>query len=139
MPCSASLSVRAPRASLSGMSLLRAWLGVAVADLYRLCRATVLILADHGVIHPGPTIYDSFWVRDSSIEGVAAALAGDSGLAETQFGQHYPTVFNQGPDRIDAVSLGHPHQHRPAADADPSRRSAVPRMLRSQGPPKSLT
>jgi hypothetical protein len=76
-----------------------------LADLYRLCRATVLILADHGMIHPGPTIYDSFWVRDSSIEGVAAALAGDSGLAERQFRQHYPTVFNQGPGQIDAVSL----------------------------------
>ncbi|MFC5142925.1 hypothetical protein ACFPK1_32205 [Actinomycetospora rhizophila] len=76
-----------------------------LVDLYRLSRATVLILADHGVIHPGPTIYDSFWVRDSSIEGIASALAGDSALAETQFSRHYPTVFNQGPDRIDAVSL----------------------------------
>jgi hypothetical protein len=75
-----------------------------LTNLFRLCRANVLILADHGVIHPGPTIYDSFWVRDSSIEGIAAALAGDSGLAFTQFGKFYPTVFNVGGEQIDSVS-----------------------------------
>lgn len=69
-------------------------------QLFRLCRANLLILADGGAIHPGPTIYDSFWVRDSSVEGIACALAGDTGLAATQFGQHYPTVFNQGDGRI---------------------------------------
>jgi hypothetical protein len=57
-------------------------------DLYRSCRADLLILADNGAIHPGPTIYDSFWVRDSSVEGIACALASDSGLAGTQFGQY---------------------------------------------------
>jgi hypothetical protein len=76
-----------------------------LVDLFRLCRATTLILADGGEIHPGPTIYDSFWVRDSSVEGIAAALVGDSGLAETQFGQHYPTVFNPGFERLGPVSL----------------------------------
>ncbi|HWM56759.1 MAG TPA: hypothetical protein VNO83_02905 [Pseudonocardia sp.] len=76
-----------------------------LADLFRLCRATVLMLADNGVIHPGPTIYDSFWVRDSSVEGIAAALAGDTGLAEFQFGQHYPTVFHPGFERLGPVSL----------------------------------
>jgi hypothetical protein len=76
-----------------------------LADLGRLCRATVLILADHGVIHPGPTIYDSFWVRDSSVEGISAALAGDTGLAATQFEQHYPRVFTFGFERSDDVSL----------------------------------
>jgi hypothetical protein len=65
-------------------------------DLFRFCRATLLILSDEGEIHPGPTIYDSFWVRDSSVEGISAALAGDGGLAERQFGDHYPKVFNQG-------------------------------------------
>ena len=66
-----------------------------LADLFRLCRANLLILADHGAIHPGPTIYDSFWVRDSSVEGIACALAGDQSLPRTQFGSHYPTVFNR--------------------------------------------
>jgi hypothetical protein len=73
-------------------------------DLFRLCRATLMILADAGEIHPGPTIYDSFWVRDSSVEGIAAALAGDSGLAERQFGLHYPRVFNLSWDRVGPVS-----------------------------------
>jgi len=75
-----------------------------LVDLHRICRANILMLADHGQIHPGPTIYDSFWVRDSSIEGVAAALVGDANLAETQFGTHYPAIFNQGWERIGPVS-----------------------------------
>jgi hypothetical protein len=73
-------------------------------DLYRSCRADLLILADNGVMHPGPTIYDSFWIRDSSVEGIACALAGDSGLAGTQFGQYYPTVFHAGYNTIGAVN-----------------------------------
>ncbi|MEO7193664.1 MAG: hypothetical protein ABIZ05_02400 [Pseudonocardiaceae bacterium] len=73
-------------------------------DLYRSCRADLLILADNGVIHPGPTIYNSFWIRDSSVEGIACALAGDSGLAGAQFGQYYPTVFNTGYNTIGAVN-----------------------------------
>ena len=40
-------------------------------NLFRTCRANLLILSDNGQIHPGPTIYDSFWVRDSSVEGIA--------------------------------------------------------------------
>jgi hypothetical protein len=76
-----------------------------LSDLFRLCRANLLILADHGVIHPGPTIYDSFWVRDSSVEGIACALAGDTGLAETQFGDVYPSVFNLGYDRVGPVRI----------------------------------
>jgi hypothetical protein len=74
-------------------------------DLYRTCRANLLILSDHGQIHPGPTIYDSFWVRDSSVEGIACALSGDQNLARTQFGHHYPTVFNRGYERLGPVSL----------------------------------
>jgi|GEM_PF-1096290 len=73
-------------------------------DLYRLCRANLLILADNGQIHPGPTIYDDFWIRDSSIEGIAAALAGDGTLAATQFGVHYPNKFNLNADWIGPVN-----------------------------------
>lgn len=76
-----------------------------LVDLHRTCRANLLILADHGQIHPGPTIYDSFWVRDSSVEGVACALTGDQNLAERQFGDHYPTVFQRGYERVGPVSL----------------------------------
>lgn len=74
-------------------------------DLYRICRANLLILSDNGQIHPGPTIYDSFWVRDSSVEGIACALSGDLNLAERQFGHHYPTIFNSGYERLGPVSL----------------------------------
>jgi hypothetical protein len=73
-------------------------------DLFRSCRADLLILADDGAIHPGPTIYDSFWIRDSSVEAIACALAGDSGLANTQLGQHHLSAFNTGFDRIGPVS-----------------------------------
>ncbi len=72
--------------------------------LHRICRANILMLADNGEIHPGPTIYDSFWVRDSSVEGIAATLAGDANLAERQFGTHYPAIFNFGYERIGPVS-----------------------------------
>lgn len=73
--------------------------------LFRLCRANLLILADHGQIHPGPTIYDAFWVRDSSIEGIACALAGDLSLPRTQFAVHYPTVFHRQHQRCGPVDL----------------------------------
>ena len=73
-------------------------------DLYRICRANLLMLSDDGEIHPGPTIYDSFWVRDSSVEGIACALSGDLNLAEEQFGRHYPNVFNIGYERIGPAS-----------------------------------
>jgi hypothetical protein len=62
------------------------------------------VLADDGEIHPGPTIYDSFWVRDSSVEGIACALAGDGELAARQFGDHYSGRFSLGSDRIGEVS-----------------------------------
>ena len=73
-------------------------------DLYRLCRANLLVLADNGQIHPGPTIYDEFWIRDSSIEGIAAALTGDENLAARQFGDHYPNKFNLNSDWIGPVN-----------------------------------
>ncbi|MGH8904709.1 MAG: hypothetical protein ACRDYA_24265 [Egibacteraceae bacterium] len=69
-------------------------------DLFRFCRANLLILADQGAIHPGPTIYDEFWVRDSSVEGIACALNGDFDLARRQFSEHYPQMFNLGNEAI---------------------------------------
>jgi hypothetical protein len=74
-------------------------------DLYRTCRANLLILADGGEIHPGPTIYDSFWIRDSSIEAIACTAAGDGALAERQLAHHYPTVFTFDDIRHGPVSL----------------------------------
>jgi hypothetical protein len=62
------------------------------------------MLSDGGQIHPGPTIYDSFWVRDSSVEGIACALGGDQNLAEQQFGRHYPGVFAFDYERLGPVS-----------------------------------
>ncbi len=75
-----------------------------LADEEAVCRAHLLILADRGAIHPGPTIYDSFWIRDSSVEGIACALVGQEALAESQFGTHYPRVFQRGPGRIGPVA-----------------------------------
>lgn len=74
-------------------------------DLFRICRANVLMLSDEGQIHPGPTIYDSFWIRDSSVEGIACALSGDLNLPEQQFGSHYRQAFNQTRECIGSVSL----------------------------------
>lgn len=69
-------------------------------DGFRLCRAILMILSNGGQIHPGPTIYDSFWFRDSSVEGIACALAGDSGIPLAQFGTAYPSLFNLGPGTV---------------------------------------
>ncbi len=74
-------------------------------NLYRTCRANLLILADDGQIHPGPTIYDEFWIRDSSVEAVAAALAGDQNLAQRQLGYWHPSLFNFGDSGADGVSF----------------------------------
>ena len=71
---------------------------------FRLCRAQLMILTDSGEIHPGPTIYDSFWFRDSSVEGVACALAGDTGIPAVQFGTIYPSLFNTGPGTVGSSS-----------------------------------
>ncbi|HEX5200876.1 hypothetical protein ACFQS1_26380 [Paractinoplanes rhizophilus] len=71
---------------------------------YRSCRADLLILADDGAIHPGPTIYDSFWIRDSSVEAIACSLAGDDGLAGAQLGRHHLEVFQTGTGRIGPAS-----------------------------------
>ncbi len=74
-------------------------------NLYRTSRANLLILADDGQIHPGPTIYDEFWIRDSSVEAIACALVGDRNLAQRQLGYWHPSVFNFGYDWSDGVSL----------------------------------
>jgi hypothetical protein len=71
-----------------------------IDELFKLCRANLLVLSDDGVVHPGPTIYDSFWVRDSAVEGIACALNGDTNLAERQFGNYYPTVFSLNDDLV---------------------------------------
>jgi hypothetical protein len=73
-------------------------------DEFRLCRANLQILSDAGEIHPGPTIYDSFWFRDSSVEGIACALVGDSDIPGVQFGTVYPNMFNSGPGNVPSSS-----------------------------------
>jgi hypothetical protein len=35
-----------------------------LTDLFRQARSQLLILSDQGEIHPGPTVYDSFGIRD---------------------------------------------------------------------------
>ncbi|MEU6841895.1 hypothetical protein ABZ930_08495 [Streptomyces sp. NPDC046716] len=71
-----------------------------LTDLFRQARSQLLILSDLGEIHPGPTVYDSFWIRDSSVEATACSLVGDTALAERQLGRHYPLRFNRGGGRI---------------------------------------
>ncbi|MBO1330814.1 hypothetical protein [Streptomyces sp. VRA16 Mangrove soil] len=71
-----------------------------LTDMFRQARSQLLILSDLGEIHPGPTVYDSFWIRDSSVEATACSLVGDSALAEHQLGTHYPLRFNRGGGRI---------------------------------------
>ncbi|WP_447041570.1 hypothetical protein [Streptomyces sp. DSM 118878] len=89
--------------------------GVAhLTDLFREARSQLLILSDGGEIHPGPTVYDSFWIRDSSVEATACSLVGDAALAEHQLGTHYPLKFNRGTGRIGPCAeygfYGGPHE-----------------------------
>ena len=107
--------------------------------LYRLCRANLLILADNGQIHPGPTIYDDFWIRDSSIEGIAMAQAGDKNLAATQFGVHYPGKFNLNSDWIGPVNTyvffgGHHEKHDREWDSNGQALWAIGRFDRINHP-----
>ena len=108
-------------------------------DLYRLCRSNLLILADNGKIHPGPTIYDDFWIRDSSIEGVAVAMAGDTNLASRQFSIHYPQKFNLNHDQIGPVSSygffgGHHEKNDREWDSNGQALWAIGRFDRINGP-----
>lgn len=110
-----------------------------LARLFRVCRANILILADAGAIHPGPTIYDSFWIRDSSIEGIACALAGDVELARRQFGAHYPTVFHHQHERWGPVDLygffgGHHERDDHEWDSNGQALWAIGRFDRLLGP-----
>ncbi|MFI1358362.1 hypothetical protein ACH4TV_33070 [Streptomyces sp. NPDC020898] len=85
-----------------------------LTDLFRQARSQLLMLSDHGEIHPGPTVYDSFWIRDSSVEATACSLVGDTALAEHQLGTHYPLRFNLGTGRIGPCAeygfYGGPHE-----------------------------
>jgi hypothetical protein len=85
-----------------------------LTDLFREARSQLLILSDGGEIHPGPTVYDSFWIRDSSVEATACSLVGDAALAEHQLGTHYPLKFNRGTGRIGPCAeygfYGGPHE-----------------------------
>lgn len=110
-----------------------------LGNLARLCRGQLLILADHGEIHPGPTIYDSFWIRDSSVEGLACALAGDTALPAVQFGTHYPAVFNRGegfigPCRRHGFFGGEHEQNDREWDSNGEALWAIGRLDRILGP-----
>lgn len=112
-------------------------------DLYRICRANLLILADDGQIHPGPTIYDEFWIRDSSIEGIAVAMAGDQNLAATQFGVHYPHKFNLNSEWIGPVNTygffgGHHEKNDREWDSNGQALWAIGRFDRINNPVNSF-
>ena len=106
---------------------------------FRSCRADLLILADDGEIHPGPTIYDSFWIRDSSVEAIACALAGDDGLAGSQLGRHHLEVFQTGtnwigPARAYGFFGGQHEQDSHEWDANGEALWAFGKFDRIQGP-----
>jgi hypothetical protein len=110
---------------------------------FRSCRADLLILADDGEIHPGPTIYDSFWIRDSSVEAIACALAGDTGLAGSQLGRHHLEVFQTGtnwigPARAYGFFGGQHEQENREWDANGEALWAFGKFDRIQGPPAAF-
>lgn len=112
-------------------------------DLFRVCRANILMLADAGQIHPGPTIYDSFWVRDSSVEGIACALAGDLDLPTVQFGTHYPGIFNRdrqpwGPVNLYGFFGGEHEKNDHEWDANGQALWAICRLDRILGPARAF-
>jgi hypothetical protein len=76
-------------------------------NLFRISRSMLLILSDNGAIHPGPTIYNSFWIRDSSVEGIALTEAGDYDVPTRQYGEHYtnPSIFHMEQSWVGPVSL----------------------------------
>lgn len=108
-------------------------------ELFRRSRAQLLILSDGGQIHPGPTVYDSFWIRDSSVEATACALAGDTGLAERQLGTHHRDAFNLGRGRIGPCAeygfFGREHERNDREwDANGEALWAIGRFDRISGP-----
>ena len=110
---------------------------------YRSSRADLLILADDGAIHPGPTIYDSFWIRDSSVEAIACALAGDDGLAGSQLGRRHLEVFQTGVGRIGPAAefgfFGGEHERDSFEwDANGEALWAFGKFDRIQGPPTAF-
>jgi hypothetical protein len=110
---------------------------------YRSSRADLLILADDGAIHPGPTIYDSFWIRDSSVEAIACALAGDDGLAGSQLGRRHLEVFQTGAGRIGPAGefgfFGGEHERDGREwDANGEALWAFGKFDRIQGPPTAF-
>ncbi|MFD7710952.1 hypothetical protein [Streptomyces sp. NPDC059786] len=107
--------------------------------LFRQARSQLLILSDRGEIHPGPTVYDSFWIRDASVEATACSLAGDTALAGHQLGTHHPLRFNQGRGRIGPCAeygfYGGPHE-KDAHEWDSNGQAlwAIGRFDRTSGP-----
>jgi hypothetical protein len=97
------------RAALLAREAGQEWAAGSVAGrrhlwhLYLVCRATLPVLSDDGEILPGQRIYNSLWIRDSAVEGIACALAGTRGARDLQFSEHYlrPGVF-----RTDGRHLG---------------------------------
>ncbi|MGW0531297.1 hypothetical protein [Streptomyces sp. NPDC003032] len=110
-----------------------------LTDLFRQSRSQLLILSDGGEIHPGPTVYDSFWIRDSSVEATACSLVGDAALAEHQLGTHYPLKFNRGTGRIGPCAeygfYGGPHERDDREwDSNGQALWAIGRFDRTKGP-----
>ncbi|MGA4838567.1 hypothetical protein [Streptomyces sp. G45] len=114
-----------------------------LTGLFRQARAQLLILSDHGEIHPGPTVYDSFWIRDSSVEATACSLVGDAALAERQVGTHYPDRFHHGTGRIGPCAeygfFGGPHERDDWEwDSNGQALWAIGRLDRTRGPGAAL-
>lgn len=139
----ANLAFWQQKLDLSGMQVT---LPPAVEHLwaqYRSSRADLLILADDGELHPGPTIYDSFWIRDSSVEAIACSLAGDDGLASSQLGRHHLAVFQTGTNRIGPAAAygffgGEHEQNGREWDANGEALWAFGKFDRIQGAPVSF-
>ncbi|MFC7303534.1 hypothetical protein ACFQVC_04795 [Streptomyces monticola] len=109
-----------------------------LTDMFRQSRSQLLVLSDHGEIHPGPTVYDSFWIRDSSVEATACSLVGDGALAGRQLGTHYPLKFNRGGGRIGPCAeygfFGGPHEKDDREwDSNGQALWAIGRYDRTQG------
>jgi len=110
-------------------------------NMFRISRSMLLILSDNGAIHPGPTIYNSFWIRDSSVEGIALTEVGDSDVPTRQYGTHYtdPSIFHMEQSWDGPVSLygffGGSHEINDQEwDSNGEALWAIGRFDRLQGP-----